>query len=248
MKTTTQSGKGLTGFIIGLLLATLVIVGVLFFLNKNKTTFRQPETDNNTPSQPEILTPANSASSPPVSASETDMSASEESTENMPPENTLPEAASQATPAPATTSTRKTPAEHKSPGKPTHSTHKNSKPATADKHQSAPQTTVHPEDILNSGSLEKAEQKTRQRAKKPISTDTGNKVILQLGSYHDQTSADTQRAKLAMLGIDTIIRKATVNDKTVYRVQTSTLAYGQAQQLRKKLQQNNIDSLMRTAP
>lgn len=246
--TTTQSGKSLAGFIIGLLLATMVIVGVLFFLNKNKTTFKQPEVQNNTPSQPEILRPTDAASNP------TDTNGTAQSASAVPAEN-APGNAAPATPTPvpepatAPAHPAKTQAKPQTAGKPTKPAHQPGKPTPAEKSKTAPQNSVHPEDILNSGSLEKAEQKAQQRARNTTPPDTGNKkVVLQIGSYYDQASADAQRAKLAMLGVDALIRKASVNGKTMYRVQTSAISHNQAQQLSNKLKQNKIDSLMRTAP
>ena len=58
-----QYGKGLSGFFVGLLLATSVIAGVLFFLNKNgKSSVKElPQAEEKAP-QPEILTPSKSAS------------------------------------------------------------------------------------------------------------------------------------------------------------------------------------------
>lgn len=245
MKTiTTQSGKSFAGFIVGLLLATAVIVGVLFFLNKNTTTFKQPTVDN-TPPKPEILTPANSASNIPSDNGGEAIGASAASTENT-QNNTAPAP----TESPETpTEPTEAPTEHKTPAKPAHSvkkTEKQTAPAEK-KNKTAPSEAIQPEDILNSGSLEKAEQKAKQRAKK-AATESGHKVMLQIGSYNDHNSADTQRAKLAMLGVNAQINKTTVNGKTVYRVQTPALARNQAEQLSNKLKQNNIDSLMRTAP
>ena len=70
--TRTQAGKGLSGFMIGLLLATAVIAGVLFFLNKNKTPFKQPEIQTQTP-PPEILTPGGQSASTPPTAPASDV-------------------------------------------------------------------------------------------------------------------------------------------------------------------------------
>ena len=49
-------GKGLSGFIFGLLLATLIIGVVLYFLNNTPSGIKQPEAPK-TEIQPEILTP-----------------------------------------------------------------------------------------------------------------------------------------------------------------------------------------------
>lgn len=59
-----QYGKGLSGFFVGLLLATAVIAGVLYFLNKSgKSSIKeQPKVEHKT-SEPEILVPGSAASS-----------------------------------------------------------------------------------------------------------------------------------------------------------------------------------------
>ena len=222
-----QAGKGLSGFIIGLILATLIIAGILFFLNKGKSDFKQPEVRLE-PSAPEILTPtsAPSASAPNPLAATTASSSSE--TETTP-----------ATVAPAPHPPIKAPSTHHNPS---HQSAPTKKPTTNNAGQS---TKPSPEAILNSGSLEKAQQKAQQAAKP---ANTGSKVLLQIGSYSNRADADAQRAKLAMLGIDTAIHSAKVNGNTVYRIQTDNLNRNQADAVSRQLKQHNIPSLMRTAP
>ena len=72
--------------------------------------------------------------------------------------------------------------------------------------------------------------------------------MLQLGSFKDSNAADAQRAKLAMLGVNANVVKGSANGQTVYRVQTGTLSRPQAEKMAERLRQNQIDSLMRTAP
>lgn len=223
----TQAGKGLFGFIIGLVLATAVIAGVLFFLNKGKSDFKQPDIQT-APSAPEILTP-NGAASTASSASATAASAASAPADSVesPAEPTTP----QPGPAPL------------SPNKPdsTSTAHKPIAPQKPTSGKNHP-TPVSPEAILNSGSLEKAQQAAQS------TTATGGKVLLQIGSYANRSEADTQRAKLAMMGVDTAIHTASVKGKTVYRVQTGTLSRNHAERISHQLQQQNIPSLLRTAP
>ena len=54
--------------------------------------------------------------------------------------------------------------------------------------------------------------------------------------------------KLAMLGVNANVVKGSANGQTVYRVQTGTLSRAQAEKMAAHLRQNQIDSLMRTAP
>lgn len=58
-----QYGKGLSGFFVGLLLATAVIAGVLYFLNKSgKSSIKELPKVEHKASEPEILVPGSTAS------------------------------------------------------------------------------------------------------------------------------------------------------------------------------------------
>lgn len=62
-----QYGKGLSGFFVGLLLATAVIAGVLFFLNKNgKSSLKELPKPAEQASGPEILVPSQSSGTPQI--------------------------------------------------------------------------------------------------------------------------------------------------------------------------------------
>ncbi|MDF7676453.1 SPOR domain-containing protein [Neisseriaceae bacterium ESL0693] len=221
-----QTGKGITGFIVGLLLATIIIAGVLFYLNKSKSDFKTPTRVGSTaPVKPEIITPIPPASSPMVSAPDQSQYTLSEmasnASETMVPDQTV-------TVNPTGTEIKKphVPAIAASPDH----THSNSSA------QSLPKVT--PEQILNSGSVEKARQNNKT---------TEDKVIMQIGSYSHQTDAEAQRAKLVMLGIESHVRTAQVNGVTKYRVQTNPISRNQANQMRQILQQHNIDNLIRSA-
>lgn len=234
-----QSGKGLSGFMIGLVLATVIIAGVLFFLNQNKTSFKQPEVKREPPS-PEIITPGGLSTPPMASAPSSsdvlgDFIIAQTASEPLPdvgalavPETNTATAAPKATEKPSTT--------------------------TAAKRTTPTQTgKVSPEQILNSGSLEKAQQEKAQQAKQKATPTKPNpqapaKTFLQVGSFKDPSAADAQRAKLAILGVDTRVVKSQVNGQNVYRVQTGNLTRQQASQTAERLHNNHIDSLMRTAP
>jgi len=76
----------------------------------------------------------------------------------------------------------------------------------------------------------------------------GKKVILQMGSYADRNSADAQRAKLAMLGVNARVASSKRSDgQTVYRIQSGRLSRAEAQALSDKLRGNGIDTLTRQA-
>lgn len=230
MKTSTrQSGQGITSFIIGLLLATLVIAGILFYLNKSKSDFKtQPAPAASVPSKPEILTPTetstpvdiklNSNSASVATTSAITASGNSATIESAP---AIPPATANHAEHPDTTSVR--PDSSKAKTEP-------AKPVTKPAHK------VTPAEILNSGSVEKAEQLTKAQ---------NSKVILQIGSYNNRQDADAQRAKLVMLGIDSHIQPARINGATRYRVLTSRLDQNQVKQIKDILQQHHIDSLVR---
>lgn len=136
------------------------------------------------------------------------------------------------------------------------------------------------EQILNSGSIEKAREVARQeaqakRAKQRVAEEaqankadrapaqaresksdqpaaaqnkTGNKTdrtTVQAGAYNSRQAAEAQRAKLALMGVNTQIVEVQSNGKTLYRVQTRGMDSNRANQVRETLQQNGINSIPR---
>ena len=156
----------MSGFFLGMIMATVVIAGVLFFLNTNKTTFQQHEAKPQ-PREPEIMRPEGSqqVAPPPVAIRP------EDSTEGTSPsdEVKLPKPVESAE---KTDDTQ--PEDKKAEDKPADKT----APPVADKGQTdkpadkpaTPPKTVEkqpkpgPEQILESGSLEKAEQAAKDKA------------------------------------------------------------------------------------
>ena len=242
-----QHGKGLSGFMLGLLLATLVIAAILFFLNRSsKDSFKQQEPVVITPPVPEILTPKEGASMPDLSASSaSDVAASGvDVLEGFILEQTASEPQT-APVAPAAPSKPKVEKPAAKPAQPKAETPP--KPAS----KPAPAAKPTPEQILDSGSIEKARKEAQKEAaqkadRKPAPAGGGN-LILQMGSFGDQQSADAQRAKLAMMGVSSNVVQATVNGKTVYRVQSGRLSRAEAERTRQTLKQNGVDSLTRNA-
>ena len=141
------------------------------------------------------------------------------------------------------------------------------------------------EQILNSGSIEKAREVARQeaqakRAKQRAAEEaqankadrapaqaresksdqpaaaqnkTGNKsagnktdrTTVQAGAYNTRQAAEAQRAKLALMGVNTQIVEVESNGKTLYRVQTRGMDSKRANQVRETLQQNGVNSIPR---
>jgi cell division protein FtsN len=68
---------------------------------------------------------------------------------------------------------------------------------------------------------------------------------VQAGSYASQPEAETQRAKLAMMGLEPRIQEREVNGRTMYRVRIGPFAQReQADEVRAKLQGANIESAL----
>ena len=76
----------------------------------------------------------------------------------------------------------------------------------------------------------------------------GNKTdrtTVQAGAYNTRQAAEAQRAKLALMGVNTQIVEVQSNGKTLYRVQTRGMDSNRANQVRETLQQNGINSIPR---
>lgn len=240
-----QHGKGLSGFMLGLLLATLVIAAILFFLNRSsKDSFKQQEPVVITPPVPEILTPKESASMPDLSASSASDSAASEV--DVLEGFILEQTASEPQTAPVAPAAPRPPKAEKPAAKPAQP-----KAEIPPKPATKPAAKPTPEQILDSGSIEKARKEAQkeaaQKAERKPAPAAGGNLILQMGSFGDQQSADAQRAKLAMMGVSSNVVQATVNGKTVYRVQSGRLSRAEAERTRQTLKQNGVDSLTRNA-
>ena len=144
------------------------------------------------------------------------------------------------------------------------------------------------EQILNSGSIEKAREVARQEAQakrakqraeeanaKSAASKTDNapaqakeskadkptapssktssetqsnkadtsRTTVQAGAYNTRQAAEAQRAKLALMGVNTQIVEVQSNGKTLYRVQTRSMDSKRANQVRETLHQNGLNSI-----
>jgi cell division protein FtsN len=86
-----------------------------------------------------------------------------------------------------------------------------------------------------------------------VSTTTAPDALtyqVQAGAYGSQPEAEQQRAKLAMMGLESNIQEREVNGRTMYRVRLGPYAQrDQAEEVRVKLQGAGIDSaLVRIKP
>ena len=267
----------------GSIAALIAIAGVLFTLNNNKARdFKDPATSRQQPaaasSQTEVLLPSNVPAS---AAKPTDNTRTTPALEDSEP---LVASAPRARPP--------KPREETEPAlideQPNANKDKSKKTETARRQQedladrNAKPTA---EQILNSGSIEKAREVARQeaqakRAKQRAAEEaqankadrapaqaresksdqpaaaqnkTGNKsagnktdrTTVQAGAYNTRQAAEAQRAKLALMGVNTQIVEVESNGKTLYRVQTRGMDSKRANQVRETLQQNGVNSIPR---
>ena len=255
-------GQGLSGFIFGLLLATLIIGVVLYFLNNTPSGIKQPEAPK-TEIQPEILTPRQERQ-PEQRPSDTTVG-SDSGRYALPPGDITdkpPVAAS--VPQQASTPAQRQEEKPAQEDKPVQT-----KPREPQR-KPEPEAKPTPEQILESGNVERAREQARrqrreaeakaareaeakaaeQRAQRNAEAHSGGngRYIVQTGSYNNPETADTQRAKLAMLGVNARVASSKRSDgQTVYRIQSSRLSRAEAQVLSDKLRGNGIDTLTRQA-
>ena len=255
-------GQGLSGFIFGLLLATLIIGVVLYFLNNTPSGIKQPEAPK-TEIQPEILTPRQERQ-PEQRPSDTTVG-SDSGRYTLPPGDITdkpPVAAS--VPQQASTPAQRPEEKSAQEDKPVQT-----KPREPQR-KPEPEAKPTPEQILESGNVERAREQARrqrreaeakaareaeakaaeQRAQRNAEAHSGGngRYIVQMGSYNNPEAADTQRAKLAMLGVNARVASSKRSDgQTVYRIQSGRLSRAEAQALSERLRGNGIDTLTRQA-
>ena len=283
-----QYGQGIGGFIFGLLLATAIIGGILYFLNNTKAEYKEIPQSQELP-KPEILVPSSAGSA--VASAVSDDSASVEFVDADELAASDIDDASKPIQSGAVTSptqpvTKEVQAEQqrlaeekqrvKQARKKQEAIQKEreaeaQKKAQLKKEQAAEQqkktesAKPTPEQILNHGNLEKAQKEATESAKTKKETSkketskketskkeaaekqtASSRSIVQMGSYNNEKAADTQRAKLAMIGVSANVVEATANGQTVYRVQSARLSADAAEDMRKTLQQNGVNSFTRS--
>lgn len=74
---------------------------------------------------------------------------------------------------------------------------------------------------------------------------SGEKFVLQAGSFRSSADADQMKARLALIGSVANVQAVTVNNQTWHRVRIGPVTGArQADQLRRQLQENGIDVLV----
>jgi cell division protein FtsN len=87
----------------------------------------------------------------------------------------------------------------------------------------------------------------------PETTATGDgsqdSYLLQVGSFKTAADADQMKAQLALTGVEASVQSVTVNDATWFRVRVGPVQGArQADEIRRRLQDNGIDSLVMKNP
>lgn len=279
-----QSGKGLSGFFFGLILATVIIAGILFYLNQTgQNAFKSPLV----PQQQEVADTPKPATRPKEEAARPDPVGQDASSE---PDAALPEGQADeeetADKQPVSEKTDETESEadrqeqetpkgqkvhnkagqpdgrekdiggkvrekeagtvKKQPVKPSEEAGGQAakEKKKAGKEKAVPQPT--PEQILNSGSIEKARSAAAKEGQKP-NTPAKAEVThyLQMGAYADRQSAEGQRAKLAILGVPSKVVGYQAGHKTLYRVQSGNMSADAVKKMQDDLKKHGVASLIR---
>ncbi|HFC6329757.1 TPA: cell division protein FtsN [Neisseria meningitidis] len=272
-----QSGKGLSGFFFGLILATVIIAGILFYLNQSgQNAFKIPASSKQ-PAETEILKPKNqpkediqpepadqNALSEPDAATEAEQSDAEKAAdkadevEEKAGEPEREKSDGQAVRKKVLTEEREQTVREKAQKKDAETVKKQAvKPSKetekkapkeekkAEKEKVAPKPT--PEQILNSGSIEKARSAAAKEVQKMKTPDKAEAThYLQMGAYADRRSAEGQRAKLAILGISSKVVGYQAGHKTLYRVQSGNMSADAVKKMQDELKKHEVASLIRS--
>ena len=279
-----QSGKGLSGFFFGLILATGIIAGILFYLNQTgQNAFKSPFLSKQ-PAETEILKPKNQPEedvqpdptdhnvlTEPDGAKTMESTDGEKTIDKQAVADKVTEVAEQTDEPeqeePKERNIRKEAGqseEHvreireevskKDAGTPKKQVVKPSEKVEkkavkeekkAGKSKTEPKPT--PEQILNSGSIEKARSEAArevQKLKTSVKEEATN--YLQMGAYANRQSAEEQRAKLAILGISSKVVGYQAGSKILYRVQSNNMSADAVKKMQAELKKHGVASLIRS--
>lgn len=279
-----QSGKGLSGFFFGLILATVIIAGILFYLNQTgQNAFKSPFLSKQ-PAETEILKPKNQPKedvqpdptdhnvlTEPDGAKTLESTDGEKTIDKQDVADKVTEVAEQTDEPeqeePKERNIRKKAGqseEHvrgvreevskkdagmpkKQAVKPSETVEKKAvkEEKKAGKGKTEPKPT--PEQILNSGSIEKARSEAVrevQKLKTSVKEEATN--YLQMGAYANRQSAEEQRAKLAILGISSKVVGYQAGSKMLYRVQSNNMSADAVKKMQAELKKHGVASLIRS--
>jgi cell division protein FtsN len=97
------------------------------------------------------------------------------------------------------------------------------------------------------GDLAKAKSGLNTTAKPATSNDANDPFdyVVQAGAYRSNTEADSQKAKLALLGLDARVSERDQAGRVVYRVRLGPFSdKGAAERVRAQLESNGIDNTL----
>jgi cell division protein FtsN len=78
--------------------------------------------------------------------------------------------------------------------------------------------------------------------KAPVTVEKPGIYVLQAGSFSEYKDADRRRAELALHGIESVIQRVSIDDRTYHRVRIGPISdLNQLNMLRSRLHQANID-------
>lgn len=279
-----QSGKGLSGFFFGLILATVIIAGILFYLNQTgQNAFKNPFLSQQ-PAETEILKPKNQPEedvqpdsadhnvlTEPDGAKTIESTDGEKTIDKQTVADKVTEVAEQTDEPeqeePKERNIRKKAGqseEHvrevreevskkdagtlkKQAVKPSEKVEKKAvkEEKKTGKGKTEPKPT--PEQILNSGSIEKARSEAArevQKLKTSVKEEATN--YLQMGAYANRQGAEEQRAKLAILGISSKVVGYRAGSKMLYRVQSNNMSADAVKKMQAELKKHGVASLIRS--
>lgn len=279
-----QSGKGLSGFFFGLILATVIIAGILFYLNQTgQNAFKSPFLSKQ-PAETEILKPKNQPKedvqpdptdhnvlTEPDGAKTLESTDGEKNIDKQDVADKVTEVAEQTDEPeqeePKERNIRKKAGQSeeyvrgvreevskkdvgtpkKQAVKPSETVEKKAvkEEKKAGKGKTEPKPT--PEQILNSGSIEKARSEAArevQKLKTSVKEEATN--YLQMGAYANRQSAEEQRAKLAILGISSKVVGYQAGSKMLYRVQSNNMSADAVKKMQAELKKHGVASLIRS--
>lgn len=279
-----QSGKGLSGFFFGLILATVIIAGILFYLNQTgQNAFKSPFLSKQ-PAETEILKPKNQPEedvqqdptdhnvlTEPDGAKTMESTDGEKTIDKQAVADKVTEVAEQTDEPeqeePKERNIRKKAGqseEHvrevreevskkdagtlkKQAVKPSEKVEKKAvkEEKKTGKGKTEPKPT--PEQILNSGSIEKARSEAArevQKLKTSVKEEATN--YLQMGAYANRQGAEEQRAKLAILGISSKVVGYQAGSKMLYRVQSNNMSADAVKKMQAELKKHGVASLIRS--
>ena len=89
----------------------------------------------------------------------------------------------------------------------------------------------------------------REPASPAVATDDSETYLLQVGSFKSAAEADQMKAQLALSGFVATVQSVTVNEVTWHRLRIGPVkGLQQADEIRRRLRDNSIDSLVMKIP